>query len=371
MRITDLEFVGLRSPLPSPAVFSWGSAHERNVGLVRVTLDDGTVGWGETSVTFPLWSMEERAATVSALREFFVGQAVTDAESIAAVIGSTRVRTDRLRLLWSHVALSAALGAIEMALWDALGRSLGRPVWEMLGGTPADIPLYAVGFGGTPDQAADAAAGLIAEGYRTVKVRAGFDPDDDVALIRAVSERIGQGLLVDANMGWTRAEAATMVPRLEPFALGWLEEPLSRDDLAGYGELRELAAMPLAAGENCYSGEELVALAESGLVDVVMPDLARVGGLAPGITGARAAVAGGRGYSTHHYASDVGFAAMLALCAVVGDPQPILRDVSPWPLRTELLEDALEISGGTARPYAGAGLAPAPRHDVVEEYRVL
>ncbi|MEJ1089515.1 mandelate racemase/muconate lactonizing enzyme family protein [Microbacterium sp. Mu-80] len=369
--ISSVEFIGLRTPLPSPAVFSWGTANERNVGLVRVRLADGTEGWGETSVTFPLWSMEERAATVAGIAPIAEGQRLEAAADIAAVVAVLRQRTDRLRLLWSHTAISAAIGAVEMALWDAWGRMQDAPVWQLLGGTDAVIPMYAVGFGGSPAQVADTATGLLEEGYAAVKVRVGFDPDDDVALVEAVSAVAGDRLYADVNMGWTRDEARTMVERLNPYGLGWLEEPLSRDDREGLAALREIATMPLAAGENCYSAEELVSLAESGLVEVLMPDLARVGGLEAGIAGARVARERGLGYSTHHYASDIGFAAMATLCAVVGAPRPILRDVSPWPIRDGLLSEPLVIENGTARPFAGPGLAPTPVLAVVEEYRVL
>ncbi len=369
--IAELELVGLRTPLPAPAVFSWGVAHERNVGLVRVRLDDGTEGWGETSVTFPLWSLEERAATVAGMAPLVVGKGLATQDDIADVVAQLRRSTDRLRLLWSHTAISAAIGAIEMALWDAWSRMLGVPAWTLLGGESRDVPLYAVGFGGTPEQAADTAVGLLAEGYAAVKIRVGFDPDADEALVRTVSEAIGGGLYADANMGWSREAATEMVRRLNPYDLGWLEEPLSRDDREGLAALRSEARMPLAAGENCYSEEELVSLGRSGIVDVLMPDLARVGGLSPAIAGARAARDRGIGYSTHHYASDLGFAAMLALCAVVGDPRPIIRDISPWPTRGEVLSEPLEISGGVARPYAGPGLAPLPAAEVLRKYRVL
>lgn len=371
MKISDVTFIGLRSPLPTPAVFSWGSASERNIGLVRVQLDSGVEGWGETSVTFPLWSLEERAATVSSLSSMFVGRVLNEPADIAYAISAARTRTERLRSLWSPVGISAAIGAIEMALWDAYGRALDAPVWQLLGGTSIEVPLYAVGFGGTPAQSAEAAASALADGFVNVKVRVGFDSDSDEELVRTVSDRIGGGLLVDANMGWSRAEAEVMLRRFEPYDLGWLEEPLVRDDHIGYAELHEKATMPIAAGENCYSEEELTALATAGSVDVVMPDLARVGGLSAAIAGARAARESGRTYSTHHYASDIGFAAMLALCAVVGTPAPILRDISPWPLRTDLLSDPLEIRPGRAIPYSGPGLSPAPRTQMVEEYRTL
>ncbi|WP_235940944.1 mandelate racemase/muconate lactonizing enzyme family protein [Paramicrobacterium fandaimingii] len=236
---------------------------------------------------------------------------------------------------------------------------------------PDPVPLYAVGFGGTRDEIARKSKTLLDEGFAAVKVRVGFDPDDDERLVETVSNAIGGGLLADANMGWDRDAAANMTTRLNAYGLGWLEEPLSRDDNDGLRELRSLASMPLAAGENCYSEEELVGLAKSETVDVLMPDLARVGGLTAAIAGARAALERGQAYSTHHYASDIGFSAMLALCTVVGKPAPILRDVSSWPIREEILTDPVVINAGTAEPYDGPGLSAVPRDDVMQEYRVL
>ncbi|WP_336644834.1 mandelate racemase/muconate lactonizing enzyme family protein [Microbacterium sp. USHLN186] len=371
MQVQDIEFVGLRTPLPSPAVFSWGSAEERNVGLVRVVLSDGTEGWGETSVTFPLWSLEERAATVRGIAALATGRRLESSGDIARIVSEMTRSTDRLRLLWSPTGISAAIGAIEMALWDAWGRVQDRPVWEILGGADIEIPLYAVGFGGSPTEVAEITSMLLGEGYAAVKIRVGFEPDADVALVEAVSAVAGDRLYVDVNMGWGRSQAAEMIPRLNDFGLGWLEEPLSRDDREGLRLLRDIAKMPLAAGENCYSEAELVSLAESRLVEVVMPDLARVGGLGAGIAGARTARANDLGYSPHHYASDIGFAAMATLCAVVGEPRPILRDVSPWPIRTELLSEPLSLEHGVTRPYSGAGLSPAPDPHIIEEHRVL
>ena len=172
-------------------------------------------------------------------------------------------------------------------------------------------------------------------------------------------------------MGWDLPAALDMSEKLREFNMGWLEEPLSREDRDGLAKIRELNVAPLAAGENCYSRDELLTLATSGLVDILMPDLARCGGFLIALEGAQTALEQGLQYSTHHYASDIGFAAMSALCAVAGPSAPILRDLSPWPLREELLSESLEISGGKTKPFEGPGLAPAPRTEVIERTRVL
>lgn len=373
VRTAEVEFVGLRSELDPPASFSWGTAAERNVGLVKVVGDDGVAGWGETSVTFPLWSLEERAATVKALAPMMVGRPCETLEDIAALVELAERNLSRLRLLWSPVAISASVGALEMALLDAWGRRQGKPVWSLLGGERGPIDLYAVGFAGSVDEQAEHAAKALAEGYAAVKVRVGFGEDADLTTVSTFRRRLGDDarILADANMGWDRDTALHMSQRLERFDLGWLEEPVSRDDPDSLRKLADRRSTPLAAGENCYTRAELLRLAESGTVRVLMPDLARCGGFAVALAGAKRALELGLEYSTHHYASDVGFAAMLALCTVAGPSAPILRDISRWPLREQILSAPLEVSGGKAWVPETPGLAPEPDPVVIERNRVL
>lgn len=373
-RIEHVEFIGLRSPLDPPARFSWGTADSRNVGLVRVRFDDGVEGWGETSVTFPLWSLEERAATVNqGLAGLFVGRVCESVDDIRDLVAEVDAATTRLRALWAPVALSAGIAAIEMALLDALALGAGVPVWKMLGGAPFDIPMYAVGFTGMPEQAARQARAAIEEGYSAVKIRLGFGVDADVDVLTRFREALGPAtsIYADVNMGWSVAQTLEMLPVLEPFGLGWLEEPVVRMDLAGLAEVRRHIRTPLAAGENCYSLEEAAALIDAGGVDIFMPDLARIGGLLNAVTAVTRAQNAGLGYSPHHYASDIGFSAMLTLCTVMGPSLPILRDVAPWPLRHAVLEAPLALSGGTARVGDDPGMGPRPNVETIERYRVL
>lgn len=374
MKIARVEFVGLRSPLGAPAVFSWGTADSRNVGLVKIVTENGYVGWGETSVTFPLWSLEERAATVNdGLTPQAVGAEFETIDDIRAICQSIDNNMARLRLLWSPVGISAAIGALEMAMLDALGRYLELPVWQILDGTRQPIDLYAVGFSGELEEAVQQAQAALDDGYSAVKVRAGFGKAQDIHQMKTFRQTLGGDarILVDVNMGWERAEAVDMAAQLSDFNLGWLEEPVSREDMNGLHEVRAVADAPLAAGENCYTKEELDALIASGAADVIMPDLARCGGLLTGLDAARAALNAGLAYSTHHYASDIGFSAMVGMCSVAGSSEPILRDISPWSLRESITSDSLTVVDGQAWAYEGPGLAPAPDPSVVERHRVI
>lgn len=374
MRIESAEFVGLRSPLSAPAVFSWGTADSRNVGLVKIRTSDGVEGWGETSVTFPLWSIEERAHTVNeGIAPQVTGTEIESIEDITDTCRKIEANMARLRLLWSPVAISSAIGALEMALLDALGKELEQPVWQMLGGIRQPIDLYAVGFSGSPTEGARQAQSALDEGYAAVKIRAGFGEPQDLEQLKIYRETLGQEaqIFVDVNMGWELPEALDMAQLLEQFDMAWLEEPLSRDDIEGLRDLRDVISTPLAAGENCYTKNELFFLIQSGLIDVVMPDLARCGGFLAGLEAAQAALKAGLSYSTHHYASDIGFSAMVAMCSIAGPSQPILRDISPWPLRESILSTPVTIVNGHAWADEGPGLTPAPDPLSIERHRIL
>lgn len=372
--LESVEFIGLRSPLEPPATFSWGVADERNVGLVRVRTSDGVEGWGETSVTFPLWSMEERAVTVrKGLAPLVTGRRCGNLDEIRDLVADAERSMARLRLLWAPVGISGAIAALEMALIDAWARAQGAPAWQLLGGEATPQPMYAVGFTGEARTSATAAASALGDGYAAVKVRLGFGAEQDLALLATYREVLGDDatILTDVNMGWDLKTTVEMLPALADFGLGWLEEPLPRGEVDALRMVKQAASMPLAAGENCFTRAESLALIESGAVDVFMPDLARCGGLLMGIELASRAVELGLGYSPHHYASDIGFSAMVNLCAVVGAPAPILRDVSHWPLRGDLLSEPVQIADGRVVPSTRPGLCPAVDTTVIERFRVL
>jgi D-galactarolactone cycloisomerase len=375
MAIREVEFVGLRSQLPQPARFSWGEAAHRNVGLVRVRTDEGIDGVGETSVTFPLWSLEERALTVrEGLAPLVLG---ADESAIDGLVARLNATLGRLAPLWSAVAIQAAIGAFEVALWDIAGKKAGRPLFRLLNPAadrdPAPTPLYAVGFGGGPEQIAEGAAAALGEGYPYVKVRAGFGPERDRALLAAVAHAVPamDRVLVDANMAWTREQAAEQAPVLAAYGIGWLEEPLVHADHAGLAELRRTLGVPIAAGENAYGRQPALDLLAADAVDIVMPDIARIGGLGNARAAVAAARARGLRYSPHHYASEVGFVTGLHLCAAEPGCHSLLRDTSEWPLRAAVLAAPPIVERGHAGAPPGPGLGVTLDEAALAHFRVV
>jgi L-rhamnonate dehydratase len=184
----------------------------------------------------------------------------------------------------------AAISAVDIALWDILGKSARQPVYRLLGGkTKTRIPVYASRLYSSPlDQLAAEAKRYKEDGYKAMKLRFGWGPTDgapgmrrNVDLVRTVRETVGDEIdvMADAYMGWTLDYAKRMIPLLEPFHLRWLEEPVTPDDIHGYAELKRAARIPIAGGEHEHTIYGFRELLEGRAVDYIQFDTNRVGGI--------------------------------------------------------------------------------------------
>lgn len=183
-----------------------------------------------------------------------------------------------------------AISALDIALWDLLGKSARQPVYRLLGGrTKSRIPVYASRlYSRNLSELAAEASRYKEEGYLAMKMRFGWGPADGAAgmqrnvdLVRAVRDAIGDSIdvMADAYMGWTLDYAKRMLPLLEPFHLRWLEEPVIPDDIHGYAELKSLGRIPIAGGEHEFTLYGFRELLEARALDYIQFDTNRVGGI--------------------------------------------------------------------------------------------
>jgi L-rhamnonate dehydratase len=183
-----------------------------------------------------------------------------------------------------------AISAVDIAIWDILGKASGQPVFKLLGGrTKRKIPVYASRLYSQPlDELADEASKYKKAGYRAMKLRFGWGPIDgaggmqkNVDLVRTVRETVGDDvdIMADAYMGWTLDYARRMIPRLEPFRLRWLEEAVIPDDLHGYASLKAMGRVPIAGGEHAFTLFEFRDLLDARALDYIQFDTNRVGGI--------------------------------------------------------------------------------------------
>ena len=183
-----------------------------------------------------------------------------------------------------------AISALDIAIWDVLGKAAKQPVFKLLGGrTKQKIPVYASRLYSQPlDELAAEARLYKDQGYRAMKLRFGWGPVDgaagmqrNVELVRTVREVVGGEIdvMADAYMGWTLDYARRMLPLLEPFHLRWLEEPVIPDDIHGYAALKALGRIPIAGGEHEHTSYGFRELLEAKAVDYIQFDTNRVGGI--------------------------------------------------------------------------------------------
>lgn len=183
-----------------------------------------------------------------------------------------------------------AISAVDIALWDLVGKALKQPVFRLLGGkTKAKIPVYASRLYSQPlEKLAEEATEYMRQGFRAVKLRFGWGPTDgragmlsNVNLVRTVREAVGDEIdvMAEAYMGWTLDYAQRMIPLLEPYNLRWLEEPVIPDDIAGYAALKAMNRMPIAGGEHEFTLYGFRQLLDAKAVDYIQFDTNRVGGL--------------------------------------------------------------------------------------------
>jgi L-alanine-DL-glutamate epimerase-like enolase superfamily enzyme len=248
--------------------------------VVEVFTDDGHVGIGNAALA----PRVTKQVVDQYLKPLLIGADPWDVE-----------------FLWQHMYRKTlafgrkgigmvAISAVDIALWDLMGKSARQPVYRLLGGrTRPRIPVYASRLysSGLAELAAEARR-YKEDGYRAMKLRFGWGPVDgaegmqrNVELVRTVRETVGPGVdvMADAYMGWTLDYAKRMLPRLEPFGLRWLEEPVVPDDIHGYAELKAYGRVPIAGGEHEFTLLGVRDLLEARAVDYVQVDVNRVGGL--------------------------------------------------------------------------------------------
>jgi L-alanine-DL-glutamate epimerase-like enolase superfamily enzyme len=248
----------LRGELTQPFTISSGSHKDLDNAVFRVTLAGGVRGYGEAGVA-PHITGETLAGTLAALRGAADWLRGRDIESYDVILRGLRERLDRNR---------AALAAAEMAVLDALARTMKMPFWRLYGEKPAPARTDITVVIGTPEQAFDFASFYRARGMKIFKIKVGIDYDNDLRRLAAVRRAAPKAeIFLDANCAWTVREARSFIRDLGRAGIrpSVLEQPVKKDDFGGLAALSRDFDFPVCADESLYSLRDAVRLLRAGV----------------------------------------------------------------------------------------------------------
>ena len=271
MRITDIK--------PFPV---WVGT--RNQMLVKVETDEGIYGWGESGLSSREMGVK---GIVEHYREFLIGKDPMQR-------GALWQEMYRSQYFEGGRTLTAAISAIDIALYDIVGKKLGVPVYDLLGGKHRNyVPTFATGGGNSPEEMIDVAQRMIDEGFDCFRLHRGYEPESEgtyepreaiansaEGLIKA-REVLGMRPVIgyDFHHRLSVAETASFCQMMPEHTLDFLEEPIRDETPEAYEVLRTMTNMPFALGEEFASKWQFLPYIEKGLANYIRVDICNVGGI--------------------------------------------------------------------------------------------
>jgi D-galactarolactone cycloisomerase len=362
MRITGVRTHILQAPLSQPFAYSRAWYDTRTAMVVEIETDDGHIGWNEC-----YGPARMTAAVVESVAPWLIGEDPLRTDPLWQMIYA------RLRDHGQKGVVIQGLSGVDIALWDIKGKHFGVPCCHLLGGSlRSEVRAYATGLyrrkSGDPAQyLAEEAAGYVADGFPAVKLKVGFGIEEDAVMTRAVRAAIGDkvALMVDANHAYDSVAAIRLGRMIEPYNIGWFEEPVPPEDIAGYRAVREAISIPVAGGECEFTRFGFRDLLTTHAIDIIQPDTCAAGGLSECKKIADMAEAFGTRYNPHVWGTGIAIAASLQLLAVLPSHTPTsLNPIEPMlefdctehPIRQALLTQPIEPTKGIVRVPEGPGL---------------
>lgn len=276
MKIKEIEIYAIRLPLVDPFIISYHTYDDMPSIIVKVKTEEGLIGYGEAvadeHVTGETWE-----ATYALLKNTLA----------PLLIGENPMEFERLHEKMDKAVYQApaAKAALDIACYDLVGKKLGVPVYQLLGGRYHEkFPITHVLSIGTPESMAAEAASRMKEGYASFKMKVGTEVQADVERIQAVRERVGQDIAirVDVNQGWKNsANTITAMRQLEHLGLDWLEQPVVADDFNGMVEVKAKTSTPLMMDEGLRGFRDMRELIEKQAAHKVNIKLMKCGGIYP------------------------------------------------------------------------------------------
>jgi L-alanine-DL-glutamate epimerase-like enolase superfamily enzyme len=281
MKIKTIDVRVLKVPLDQPYTAAGRSVGANWHVMAEITTEDGVTGFGY----------------IVALNQMFIGTVAAASRELAPLLIGMSVAEPEAA--WRKMAragdwvgpgglLHYAIAPLDIAIWDAFGKSLGLPVSRMLGGARDRLPVYASDgfwYSLSLDDLAASARRAFDAGFRAVKLRVGHEahPEGEAARVHAVREAVGPSvaIMTDATETWSVDRAIRTGKALQEAGVVWIEDPVSHTDIAGMARVTAALDVPVATGEHLYQIADFTRLLEARATGVALIDLGRIGGVTP------------------------------------------------------------------------------------------
>ena len=279
MKIIDIRLTPLFSEFKTPYVWAMGKNLGQTTILIEVETDVGVVGYGETAPT--MTSPEAIHALLLTTKTVLLGQPISQIADLMKQLFTQNFGHHYASQSHPRIG-NIAFAGVELALWDALGKSVGLSVHALLGGKIHDTVSF-MGFvqGDSTDEVAAHAGQLALNGFEVIYLKAGYTKDKDIANVEAVRKAIGnKRLRIDPNEAWDLMEAQVMINKLAKYDLEMVEQPVSA--VAGVPALKALkqsCSVPIAADQSVFTLEEAHSMCSSGAVSLLTVGLHETGGI--------------------------------------------------------------------------------------------
>lgn len=369
-------------PLDQQHVSDFGRVASFDTTLVSVEVDSGLVGWGEAKAA--VGSAGSCRALVAAINNEFAPQLLGEDARLVNRLWDKLYNGSRFELALEHgrtfpilgrrgLAVSA-LGGVDMALWDLLGKAHDAPVVELWGGARRPtMPAYASGGWADADAIGAQLRGYVDRGFGSVKMRVGaMDGTVDTSIERVLAARAGigpdVGLMVDAHGTFSPPDAIRFAAGVESARLRWFEEPVNADDLAGAARVRASTSTPIAAGESEFTRFDFRDLIDAGSVDVLQPDLAICGGPSEARRIAALAEAHQLELAPHCWGSALSFNAGVSLAFASSAARIVEYSLGANPMLHELVDETTSANDGMLEAPTRPGFGATPRADFISEF---
>ena len=274
MKIVDIQTDEIFIPLATPFKTALRTVSSVEDVVVKITADDGRVGYGEAPPTGVITG-DTKGSILSAVNEFIrpalLGMDIAELDAVMARLDGCMVHN------------TSAKAAVDMALYDLWGKLYGAPLYRLLGGARRELETdITISVNPVEEMVRDSLA-AVERGYRILKVKVGKEGLKDIERIQAIRQAVGPqvAIRVDANQGWTAKQAVRIITAMEDrgLAIDLVEQPVKAHDLEGMRQVTRAVYTPILADESVFSPEDAVTIIQTGAADLLNIKLMKTGGI--------------------------------------------------------------------------------------------